>query len=275
MEIPRGCAKPETCPVHFLLSADLIGLAQLSEWEQARSKKRPWYRVLENSPNTASLLARVHASGRVTAERLVLHNFSATKVSAAIAVDEGRVQLSSLEADVLDGKHRGKWTADFSVKPTSCSGSGNLTAVSLRGVSEAMKDSWIEGTASATYEIKGPCSTDFWRDSEGSLSPVSVTNGRFPRVFLGDHEPALKIQKFSGEVHLHAGTFEITDGQLNSPDARYEVTGTATLNREIDFKIVRDAPASGTYTVTGTLAKPQVAQVAGTEQARLKPPPPK
>jgi len=221
------------------------------------------------------MLPRVHATGRVTAERLLLRNFSATKVSAEVALAEGRLQLTSLEADVFDGKHRGTWTADFSVKPAICSGGGNLTAVSLRSVSEAMKESWIEGAASAGYEVKGPCSVDFWQNSEGSLSPVRVTNGSFPRVFLADHAPPLKIQMFTGAVRLHAGTFEIADGQLNSPDARYEVTGTATLNREIDFKIVREAPASGTYTVTGTLAQPRVAQVAGTEQARLKPPPPK
>jgi hypothetical protein len=275
MEIPRGCAKPETCPAHFALSADLITLAQLSEWEKSRSKKRPWYRVLENGPTPPSILPRIHASGRVTAERLVLHNFTASKISAMATIDAGRLQLSSLEADLFDGRHRGKWSADFSVKPASCSGSGNLTGVSLRSVSEAMKESWIEGTGSANYEIKGPCSADFWQDSEGALSTVNIINGSFPRVTLGDHASALKIQKFIGEVRLHDGTFEITDGKLNSPDARYEVTGTATLNREIDFKIVRDPPASGTYTVTGTLAKPEVAQVAGPEQARLKPPPAK
>jgi len=275
IEIPRSCAKSETCPIHFALGADQIALAQLSEWEKARPKKRPWYRVLENGPNAASSLARIHATGRVTAERLLLHNFSATKVSTDVALDEGRVQLSSLEADLFDGKHRGTWAADFSVKPAMCSGSGNLTAVSLRSVSEAMKESWIEGAASAGYEVKGACSADFWQGSEGSLSPVSVTNGSFPRVFLAGHAPALKIQKFTGAIRLHAGTFEITEGQLNSTDARYEVTGTATLNREIDFKLVRDAPASGTYSVTGTLAQPRVAQVAGTEQARLKDPPPK
>ena len=275
IEIPRGCAKSETCPVHFALGADQISLAQFSEWEKARPKKRPWYRVLENGSKAESLLARVQATGHVTAERLLLRNFSATKVSTDVALEEGRLQLTSLEADVFDGRHRGNWVADFSVKPATCSGSGNLTAVSLRGVSEAMKESWIEGAASAGYEVKGPCSADFWQTSEGSLSPVSVTNGSFPRVFLADHAPALKIQKFTGAVRLHGGTFEITDGQLNSPDARYEVTGTATLDREIDFKLVRDAPASGTYTVTGTLAQPRVAQVAGTEQARLKPPAPK
>ena len=51
VEIPRGCSKPETCPVHFVLGADLIALAQFSEWEKAHPKKRPWYRVLQNGPN--------------------------------------------------------------------------------------------------------------------------------------------------------------------------------------------------------------------------------
>jgi len=277
LEIPRGCSRPELCPVHFALSADQIALGQVNEWEKPLSKKRPWYRVLDNGATAPSLLARVHASGRVTTDRLLLHSISATKVSAVVSLVEGRLELSSLEADIFGGRHRGKWMADFSIKPAACSGSGNLSGVSLRSVSDAMKDGWIEGVASASYEIAGPCSASFWQASEGKLDQFNITNGSFPRVFLGDRASALRIQEFKGQVRLHDGSIEVTEGQLNSPDSRYELSGTATFDRDIDFKIVQDRAAGGSpaYIITGTLAQPRVAQISGTEQARLKPPPAK
>ncbi len=272
VEIPRGCGRPENCTVHFSLSTDQFSLGQVNEWEKP-SKKRPWYRVLESGQNTPSLLSRVRASGRITADRLELHNLSAAKVSAMVTLAEGRVELESLSADLFGGKHSGKWVADFGVKPAACSGSGELSGLSLRSVSEAMKESWIEGTGSATYEIKGPCTAAFWQASEGELEQVNITNGSFPRVFLGDHNAALRIQKFKGQVRLHNGTVEVSEGQLNAPEAKYELSGTAGLDRQIDFKITRDGAtgSAAAYTVTGTLAQPRVEQVSGPEQARLKP----
>lgn len=277
LEIPRGCGKLEACTAHFALSVEQITLGQVSEWEKARSKKRPWYRVLDTSQAAPSLLAHVHASGRLTADRMLFRNVAASKVSAALTLNEGRVEVSSLDAELLGGKLRGKWVADFSVKPAACRGSGSLAGISLGSLADAMKDSWIEGTASAHYEIQGPCSADFWQASEGTLQQVNVTNGSFPHVALGDHGTELKIENFTGQVRMNAGTIEVSDGLLDSPNAKYEVGGTATLGREIEFKIVRDPPGNGSvsYAVTGTLAHPRVAQIGGTEQARLKPPPSK
>ena len=277
LEIPRGCAQPENCTVRFALSADQIALTQVTEWEKARAKKRPWYQVLESGQPAPSLLTRVHASGRVTTDRLILHNLSATKVSAMVSLSEGRLELSSLDADAFGGKHRGKWVADFSLRPASCNGSGDLAGVSLRNVADAMKENWIEGTASASYEIKGPCSANFWQAAEGKLDQLNITDGSFPHVFLADHGSGLRIQRFKAEVRIHDGIIEVREGLLNSAEATYELSGTATLNREIDFKIVRErsAAAVAAYTITGTLAQPRVAQVSGAEQARLKPPPPK
>lgn len=277
LDIPRGCGRPENCSVHFSLSTDQFSLGKVNDWEKARAKKQPWYRVLESGQSVPSLLARVRASGSITADRLEFHNFSATKAAAMIKLEEGRLELSSLTADVFGGKHRGRWMADFSVRPGVCSGTGDLSGVSLRSVSELMKESWIEGTASTPYEIKGPCSATFWQASEGKLDKVNITNGSFPRVFLGDHGAPLRIQKFKGQVRFHDATVEVSEGQLNTPEATYDLSGTADFDRDIDFKITRDGTAAGTaaYSVTGTLAQPRVTQVSGAEQARLKPLQPK
>jgi uncharacterized protein YhdP len=84
----------------------------------------------------------------------------------------------------------------------------------------------------------------------------------------------MKIRKFVAQARVHDGTVEVSDAQLDSPQGKYEVSGTATLKREIDFTLTRVPAGSATsaYTVTGTLAQPHVAAVSRTEQAGLKPP---
>jgi hypothetical protein len=179
-----------------------------------------------------------------------------------------------VDADLLGGKHRGKWQADFGVKPAVCRGSGRLTEISLGNISRLMKDEWVEGSAGASYEIRGPCSADFWQTSEGTLQ-VTVADGSLPHVLFRESAEMLKIRKFSAQAQLHAGTIEVSEGELDSPEGTYEVSGTATLTREIDFKLARVPAGSGvsSYTITGTLAEPRVTHINGTEQARLKPQP--
>ena len=270
-EMPRGCGTPENCPVRFQLNADEISLNEVNDWAYPSPKSRPWYRLGSARP-VPSLLARVWASGRVTADRFVLRGVLVSRLSANVSLNAGRLEVSSLDAELLGGAYRGKWQADFGVKPAVCSGSGNVTGISLAGVSRLMKDDWVEGTAGATYEIRGPCAADFWQSSEGTLQ-VTVADGSLPHVLFGENAETLKVRKFTAKARLHGGTFEVSDGKLDSPEGTYEVSGAATLQREIDFKIARVPAGAGinAYTITGTLAEPHVAPVSGTEQARLKP----
>jgi AsmA protein len=271
LEMPRGCGNPEKCQVRFQLNTDAISLNEANEWANPGPKSRPWYR-LGSARLAPSLLARVRASGRVTADRLVLRGVTASKVSANVSLDAGKLEATSVEADLLGGKHRGKWLADFGVKPAVCRGSGNLTGISLGNISRLMKDEWVEGTAGTSYEIRGPCTADFWQTAEGTLQ-VNVADGSLPHVLFRDRTETLKIRKFTGQAQLHAGTIEVSEGELDAPEGTYEVSGTATLNREIDFKMARVPAGSGasSYTITGTLADPRVTHINSTEQAQLKP----
>lgn len=270
LEMPRGCGHPEICPVRFQLNVDQISLIDASAWASAGSKNRPWYQVL-GSLQPPSLLARVQASGRVTADRFVLHGISASKLAANVNLDSGKLEVSSIDADLLGGKHRGTWQVDFGVKPAICSGSGNLSQISLGGISRLMKDDWIAGTASVSYDIHGSCAPDFWQSSEGTLQ-VNVADGDFPHLFLEDSAQTLKIRRFAAKARLLGGKIEVSDGTLDSSEGKYEVSGSATFKREIDFKMTRVQAGSGSsYTVTGTLSQPNVAATNGTEQARLKP----
>jgi hypothetical protein len=275
LEMPRGCIP--ACPVKFALNANQITLSQLGEWANPGPKKRPWYRVLEsNTPSGPSVLASLKASGRITADQLLIRGVAAKHVSANVALNSGKMELSEVDADFVGGKHHGEWVADFSVKPATCKGRGKFSGVSLAGFAKAMNDGWIAGTANAAYQVSGNCPADFWTSAEGTLN-VDMQDGAFPHVLLGEDTGPLHVVSLNGRADLHAGDIEINNAKLDSSDGKYELSGTASLKRDVDLKLTR--VASGTtatgYAITGTLAEPQVAPLTRSEQARLKPLPSK
>jgi AsmA-like protein len=161
---------------------------------------------------------------------------------------------------------------DFSVKPALCVGSGNLSALSLAALADAMNEEWIAGRANATYQVKGPCPADFWQSADGTLQ-AEIQDGVFPHISIADRntEP-LRVTRMSGQARLHAGKIAITDTKVDSPEGKFQLTGTASLQREVDLKLTRvsNTQANSGYTISGTLAAPRITPLAASEQARLK-----
>jgi uncharacterized protein involved in outer membrane biogenesis len=273
LAMPRGCGTPVACQVHFVLNADQIALGELREWASPSPEQRPWYRVLEpNAKSGPSFLANVRASGEVTTDRVQGQSLEATRVSAKVSLDSGKLQISELTADFLGGQHRGDWQADFSVKAAVCKGSGSVTGASLTEVADAMKDAWIAGTASISYQVTGPCAAEFWTSAEGTLQ-VDVRNGTLPHVSLAQDAEPLRLTRFTGQARLQAGRIEMKDAQLDSPDGKFQLSGASSLKGDLDFRLSRttNGPAAAGYTITGTLAEPRVIRSASSEtQARLK-----
>jgi len=274
LTMPRGCGTPGACQVHFVLNANQIALADLSDWVRPSPKERPWYRVLESSPQAGpSFLASVRASGQVSADRLQVEGLAAMRVSAKVNLDSGKLEISDLNADFLGGKHRGQWQADFSVKPAVCRGSGSLTGVSLARLADVMENEGIAGTANTSYEITGPCSAGFWTSAEAALQ-FEIRDGTLPHVAIGEDAEGLRVARFAGQARLQAGKIELKDAQLNSPEGKFLVGGTASLKGDLDFRLARapSGPAAMGYTISGTLAEPHVIRSSSPEtQARLKP----
>jgi uncharacterized protein involved in outer membrane biogenesis len=271
LEMPRGCGTPAQCPVKFTLNADEIALSRVNEWATGTGKKRPWYKVLQSDGKAgSSLLARLHASGHVTANRFVIHGVTANAVSADVDLDAGKLRVSNLDGDLLGGKHRGKWQADFTASPWICKGSGTLSGISLDKIATQMDDDWIAGTASGSYTVTGPCTPKFWHSADGMLQ-ADLRNGALPHVLL-ETDSELQITRLTGEARLADGKFVLQSATLDSPSGKYAISGTASLQRDLDLKMTRaqaETARSG-YEITGTIAKPRVSQLSNTEQARLK-----
>ena len=87
-----------------------------------------------------------------------------------------------------------------------------------------------------------------------------------------------QLARWQGRARLRNGKIEIEKGKLVSPAGAYDVGGTASLGRVLDFKLARstDMRSAGAgalaYSITGTVAEPRVALTPTPEtQARLKP----
>ena len=266
-EMPRGCGVPGACELHFNLGASRVALSELAAWMRPPAKERPWYRVLEASTPSESFFANLRATGRIAAEVVQVEKLTAGRVSARVEVDHGKLRLTELNAELLGGKHRGGWVADFSVSPTICNGSGAVSGASLARLAEA-GNTWMTGTAGGNYEVKGPCSAEFWQVAEGTVQ-FDVREGTLPRISFVDEEGPVRISRLSGRARLQSGKFEMKDGVLESPDGKFQLSGTAGFDRELEIKAMRTAGAG--YAITGTLGEPRVTALPSAEQARLKP----
>jgi hypothetical protein len=299
LDVPRGCGTPGACEVRFNLKADRVALRELSNWVNPRAKQRPWYQVLESSTQAPpSFLASVRASGRVAVERVQAGSLTATRVSANVDLDRGKLQISELTAELLGGDYHGTWLADFSVKPAVCRGSGSVSELQLAHFDDARAEAAISGTASGSYQVSGPCGTlsesssatspsstssqtaslpessfwtsTFWESAEGTVH-FDVQDGIVPRISLVAGEGPLRFADLAGEARLNAGKFVVNDARLNTPDGKFLLSGTASVQRELELRLARSGSGSGGYAITGTVAEPRVTALAGPEQARLKP----
>ena len=282
LTMPRHCNTPRTCPIRFELRADEIATDALAA-AIAGSGEQPWYRFLSSSappsPGPSSFgqfgskpyLASVHAVGRLSAARVLIRNLVASRVSADVELEQGRLQLTNLRGEILGGRHNGEWAADFTASPPTYSGNGRLEKLALGQLAEAMHDGWITGTANLEYRAH----TLGWRGPEllsGTTASVQVEahDGYLPHLTLAGEGNPLRVNRLVGRLRLRDGRFEIEEGKLQTPASVYQLSGTASLNRTLDIKLARDG-ARG-FNITGTLTQPHVVMNTTPEtEAALKP----
>jgi len=298
---PRHCVAPAAasgvgiggvppCVFQFDLTADQLSTLDLAEWFTLHPTKRPWYRILSSNsssnspPGTPPLLA-VQAQGSLYVGRFEWKKMVTTQLATQIEIDRGRISLTALRAQLLQGTERGNWVIDASnrdpssrdssthdgaaeyAQPVRYHGAGNLHDISLDELGTLMNDAWITGTAEGSFEVSG--SGDDLRDllarSDGKLQFV-MRNGSLRHIEIPGSPVPLPVHRFSGELRLKKGTWELSAGRLESHDGIYQVRGTVTPDRGCDFVLTRGDELS--WTLTGTLADPHVELVDRTEAKR-------
>jgi len=281
---PRHCAAP-ACAYSFDLAADRLSTEDLGEWFTPHPAKRAWYRLLNpaaNTPASGSPLLTILARGSLQVGRFEVKKVAATQITTQVEVDRGRITLTALRGQLLEGTHQGNWIIDFSEPdpghdasasnpavhetsglPLRYRGAGTLRDISLEAVGSLMNDEWIAGSADGKFEVDG--SGDSFREilsrSDGKLK-FTMRNGSLPHIEIPGAPAPLPVHRFTGELLLKKGNWKISAGRLESRDGIYRVSGTATPEG-LDFELTRADEQS--WTVTGTLADPQVDPVGQTQ----------
>jgi AsmA family/AsmA-like C-terminal region len=271
LALPRQCTVADSCPVHFDLHADEIGMDRLNQLVNPHVRKQPWYRFLSSPTTGVPYLLTVHAVGKLTANRVVVRKLVGNRVSANVELNKGRLRLSDLRGDVLGGRHVGDWEADFTVKPPEYSGAGTLERLALSQLSESMNDDWITGSATAAYRVKtsGMDTAELFASATSTLK-IDARDGLLSHVALGVGTGPLQMRGFAAHLSLQDGKFEIQEGKLETPAGIYQVSGTASLTRILNLKLTHEGGPG--FNITGTLMEPHVSPILTPEtRAALKP----
>jgi AsmA protein len=269
--LPRPCILPDSCLLRFDLHADEIATDRMNQLINPRVPKQPWYRFLSSAATGIPYLLTVQASGKLTANRLVIRKLVGNRVSANVELAKGKLRLSDLRGDVLGGKHVGEWEADFTAKPPEYNGTGTVEPVALDQLAESMSDDWITGSATATYKVSasGLDAAELLASATGILK-INAQDGLLRHLALTEGTGPLQMRRLAARLFLHEGKFEIQEGKLETPTDVYQVSGTASLTRILDLKLTRQG-APG-FNVTGTLLQPHVSVILTPEtRAALKP----
>jgi hypothetical protein len=153
-----------------------------------------------------------------------------------------------------------------------------------------MSDDWINGSANAKYQMQlaGFSAADLTASAKGTLH-FEMRDGVLPHIVVAS--VPLRVRRFTGLLSLSEGEIQLQDASLEAPAATYAVTGTASMTRKLDFRLVpegsdsgetgvpagldgRDArpPIRSSLTVTGTLSDPVLSTAHRSEtEAALKP----
>jgi hypothetical protein len=270
-QIPRGCGSLTECPVSFELRSDQLSSDDLNRLLNPSLAKRPWWEVLNISRgSTTPLLGRLKANGALHVNRFALRALTLNRVFAMVTLDKGILTLGGLHADVLGGKHEGDWRADFTGDAPVYSGSGSFDAVAMAQLSSLMRDGWSTGKLAAKYKA----STEGWTAADLRKHTIATLNfdwraGSLRHITLNGSAAPLQFQDLSGRAEMRSDSIVISDAAMKTSGTVYQVTGAASIGREIKLELRSPARV---FTVTGPLEKPRVTAV--TQQAQAARPQP-
>jgi hypothetical protein len=262
----RNCDASGPCPVQFDLHSSGISLEELNRLLNPQLQPVPWYRVLAG--DTEVSLGTFEAQGRIRADHVALKGLELQHVVAQAELRDRNLRLSEIRAEMLGGKMRGEWNADFTGASPVYTGSGTLERVALPQVAALTHDPWATGTGNARYkmELSGWNAAELEQSAQGVLD-FDWENGTLQHVALHDDGLPLRLKRFTGRGLLRDARLEFQQSKLETADRIYVVSGTASPG-SLELKLT-DRDSHG-YAVSGTLEKPRVTTLSVSEtQAAL------
>jgi len=270
LEFPTACELSADCSLGFDLKTDQVSVDDLNRLVNPKLRKRPWYAIFPQGDSQPSPWSGLYAKGRITAARLVIKTVVVTHATADVDIRPDKLLIANLRGEALGGAFLADIAGNFAGDVPVYQSEGSLLRVSMAQVAALTKEGWASGQATASY--KGSASG--W-DSAQLLSSAAGTakfdwrDGVLPHFSLNSDGKPLLLRRFTATADLSKGVLKLGEGKLEAPGGIYQVSGTASLGRELGLKVVRDGGRE--FSVGGTLEKPQVTLVGGRDaEAKLR-----
>ena len=266
---PMVCDTPETCVLLVDLGSPEVSVQRLNQLLNPALQSRPWYHLLALGQRDENALLKLRAQGHIAVDRVLLGSLAASHLTAAVAIDSGRLSLKDVRADLLGGHHAGNWDADFTAKPPKFFGSGAVKKVAMAQVSNLMHDPWATGTVDGRYTL-GLAGADpaTLRDSAAGTVSFKWSGGTLRHVALEGMSSPLTFSSLTGQFSIRDGALRCEECELHMPGQVYTLKGSATFARNLDFHLER--PGEPSYTISGPLEKPRVESIAASpSEAKL------
>ena len=271
LQVPRHCQPSPDCAISFDIKSDSLSLDDLNRLVNPKAWNRPWYeRLVGADSNPNAPWGWMYAKGHIAAQKFVVKGVTTTKATAQISILPNAASVTDLHASLFGGTYQGEVTLNSEKGQPAFQSKGQFDHVSMAELASLMKDGWATGTISLSYEgsAAGWQAADLL-NSTAATANFDWRNGSLPHITLASEHQPLTIQRFEGEVQLKDGELSISEGKLQNHAGIYQISGTASLARDLKMTMTRDSGSA--YSVTGTLARPKIAPVEGAaKQASLR-----
>jgi AsmA protein len=266
---PVHCPNPADCAIGFELHSNELSLERLNQLLNPAARSSAWSRLLSVVQQQQDALLKVRVDGKFDVAHFHLGRLPADNLHGELHMSSGHAEVDVLRSDLLGGHHSGKWLADFTQSPPRFEGGGGLQKVSMDQLSTLMHDNWATGQGTGKYGIamQGSDAASLLKSITGSLD-FAWTAGSLRNISLEGHASPLTFSSFAGILQLGQGKLTFNDCQLKTSGATYDVKGTATYDRAIDFRLQRSGGPS--YVVAGSLEQPQVQVVPAPSSAQAQ-----
>jgi hypothetical protein len=263
---------PQSCGLHFDLAADQLNVDEINSLLNPRAQKRPWYAQIANSVigSQSRELPPFYGTGHVSAGKVMLKSVTLSHFTSQLVITPGGFTLEGISADVLGGQCTGELQADFTSGQPTYSSRGRLQKIAIASVAALMKDDWASGTFNASYEGRASgWNADELLSSASGTSAFDWHDGALAHFDLDGQGKALPFKIFTGRVSLKNGGLSIEQGKLQNSGSIYLVSGTASMDRQLELKLAREGTPG--YSVSGSLERPVIVAVKSpATQAKLK-----
>ncbi|HET9695703.1 MAG TPA: AsmA-like C-terminal region-containing protein, partial [Terriglobales bacterium] len=260
---PKNCdpkASDGNCFMHFDVAADQLSSDELNSLLNPKAQKQPWYAAIANSVigSDRKSFPELHATGKIFVGKLLVKDVPAQHVTASLEVSPQGFTLTDINAEVFGGRYTGELSSDFRGGTPVYESKGKLQSAAFNNIAAVMKDDWASGKVDISYSGKAAG----WKSDELLSSAAGTANfqwrdGTFRHIELDSPGKPLQFRSFAGAIALKDATLTLAESKLQAQKGIYQVSGTASLERELKFTLARDGAPS--FSISGSLEKPRVA----------------